>query len=81
MGDRGRQAARADVRYVLAVGEDAKAVVQRDDVIVLRQLPDVVLVEVDQAHPLQIAPTGPFLHVYSSQIEALRAFALFDPNP
>jgi hypothetical protein len=66
-------------RYVLALGEDARVVENTDGTALIERLPGVVLVEADVTLANGLAAGAEYVHVYSSFIDAHRAFSLFVP--
>jgi hypothetical protein len=66
-------------RYVLALADDAERAITTEGTIVIDQLPGVVLVETDLAVASRLAREGEYVGVYSSLMDAHRAFALFQP--
>lgn len=66
-----------DVRFVLALGDDADAVQAAHGTAVIERLPNVVLVESDPATATALAHAGEYVHVFGSPHDALRALTLF----
>jgi hypothetical protein len=67
----------SDLRYVLALGNDATRIERAEGTAVVERLPTVVLVETDPATARELAKTGDYVHVFTSPHDALRALALF----
>ncbi len=67
----------SQIRYVLALGDDAEVVASADGVSVVERLENVVVVQADLALARALAVAGDYVHVYTSPHDALRALALF----
>jgi hypothetical protein len=65
------------IRYVLALGDDADVVQRTPGTAVVERLSNVVLVEADLALAKQLAASGEYVHVFASPHDALRVLALF----
>jgi hypothetical protein len=66
-----------EIRYVIALGEDADRVQNTPGTAVVERLDNVVLVEADPALARRLASEGEYVHVFSSPHDALRVLALF----
>jgi hypothetical protein len=66
-----------DVRYVLALGEDADVVQDTPGTAVIDRLDRVVLVEAERELAKSLARSGEYVHVFASPHDALRVLNLF----
>jgi hypothetical protein len=69
--------ANAQIRYVLALGDDAATVEAANGTAVVERLPSVVLVEAETYRAKELAAAGEYVHLFSSPQDALRALNLF----
>jgi len=68
----------SDLRFVLALGDDAARIEDDERVNVLRRVRNVVLAEADALHAPRLALSGEYVHVYHDRDEAFRAFSVFE---
>jgi hypothetical protein len=68
-----------DVKYLLALGDDADKITNAPGVSVLRRVGDVVVVETESSQAVRLSHESEHVHVYRSSIEALRALSVFEP--
>jgi hypothetical protein len=67
----------AQIRFVLALGDDAATIEAAAGTAVVERLPSVVLVQADTYRAKELAGAGEYVHVFSSPHDALRALNLF----